>query len=147
MLNGESITERVRHLQERIKFLKQAKAFSRDAYLTDRTVQTAVERDFQVAIECCLDIAKHIIAGQQFQPPTELKQIFQALAQAGLLESEFAEAMTEFAKLRNRLVHWYMTIEPDKMYAYLQQDIPTLERFAAFAAGLAADKTTDSKDS
>ncbi len=142
MINGESITGRVRHLQERIKFLQQYRALDRKTYLADRTTQAAVERDFQVAIECCLDIAKHIVVGRELQPPTELRQVFQVLAQSGLLEPVFADALTELAKLRNRLVHWYMTVEPDKMYDYLQQDIPQLEKFAAFAVGIVSDSNT-----
>lgn len=37
---------------------------------------------------------------------------------------------------RNSLVHFYMTVEPDKMYEYLQNDIPYLEQFEAFALGV-----------
>jgi uncharacterized protein YutE (UPF0331/DUF86 family) len=136
MLNSESITARVRHLQERIKFLKRYGALDESTYLADRTTQVAAERDFQVAIECCLDIAKHIIVGRELQLPGELRQVFSVLAQANLLPTDLAEAMAEMTKLRNRLVHWYMTIEPDKIYTYLQSDVPVLERFAAFATGI-----------
>lgn len=79
MLNGESITERVQHLLGRIEALRGFRELSREAYLRDTTVQAAVERHFQVAIECCLDIAKHIIVGRSLQPPTELRQVFQYL--------------------------------------------------------------------
>ncbi len=138
MLNSESIAARARHLQERLKFLKRYGALDEQAYLADRTVQVAAERDFQVAIECCLDIAKHVIVGRELQLPGELRQVFSVLAQAGLLPADLAEGMTEMTKLRNRLVHWYMTIEPDKIYAYLRTDVPLLERFAAFATALLA---------
>ncbi|RMF26635.1 MAG: DUF86 domain-containing protein [Chloroflexi bacterium] len=37
--------------------------------------------------------------------------------------------------LRNRLVHVYLTIEPDKMYQHLQEDIRYFEAFEAVALG------------
>jgi uncharacterized protein YutE (UPF0331/DUF86 family) len=99
-------------------------------------VQSATERLFQIGIECCVDIASHIIAGQGLKRPAYRRDVFRVLEQAGYLDTEFASQMVEMGKLRNRLVHLYWDIEPNEMYKYLQEDVALLKRFRTFALAL-----------
>ena len=127
--------ERVRYLQERIERLKRLQQCSLEEYLRDETLRDAVERNFQVAIECCTDIASRIIAERGLQPPDKRRAVFQSLAQEGLLSWDYAGVMADLVSLRNRLVHLYLTVDPVKMYQYLQEDVTYLETFLAFAVG------------
>ncbi len=97
MINAESMNTRLRHLRSRIERLQTLKSISRETFFADMDARDAVERNFQVAVECCLDIA---------------------------------------------LVHHYMTVDPEKMYTYLQNDIPNLERFELVAAAFIEHETT-----
>lgn len=126
----------MRHLRERIERLKSLKQCTFEEYLADDKLRDAVERNFQVAIECCTDIAGHLVAKRRLRQPADRKEVFQVLAQAGLLEKSYADVMTKAVGLRNLLVHFYMTVEPDKMYEYLQNDIPYFEQFEAYALGV-----------
>jgi len=124
--------ERVLHLQERIKRLKQLQPTPREKFLSaDSLVRDAVERNFQVAIECCLDIAKHVVVVREIERPNELREVFQALSKANFISADFAETMSKFGGMRNLLVHHYTTVDPVLMYQYLQEDIPHLEKFAS----------------
>ena len=136
MLNGKSITERLEHLRARVRALKRFQALSLEAYLADFTSQSAVERHFQVAIECCTDIAAHIVAVKGLKRPDERRDVFLSLAEGGYLESDYATMMSDMVGLRNRLVHLYLAIEPKKMYQYLQDDVVHLETFEAFVVAL-----------
>lgn len=136
MLNGKSITERLEHLRTRVRALKRFQALSLEAYLADFTSQSAVERHFQVAIECCTDIAAHTVAIKGLKRPNKRRDVFLSLAEGGYLESDYAAVMSDMVGLRNRLVHLYMVIEPKKMYQYLQEDIVHFETFEAFAVAL-----------
>jgi uncharacterized protein YutE (UPF0331/DUF86 family) len=127
---------RVQHLRERLAALHSLAQNSREAYLRDANLQAAAERHFQVAIECCLDIAKYAILARGLQAPEQVRDVFKTLSQAELLPEDFAKTLTALAALRNRLVHVYLTIEPDKMYAYLQDDLVHFERFIGLAASL-----------
>jgi len=92
-----------------------------------------VERNFQVAIECCADVAGQVLAELCLPRPDRRRDIFQVLTQNGLLPRDFADVMSKMVSLRNRLVHVYMTIDPVEMYRYLQEDIAHLETFEAIA--------------
>ena len=133
MTSVERIKERVKHLHERIERLRIFQKTPQNDYLTDWFLQDAVERNFQVAIECCTDIAAYLIAVHGLKQPAERRGVFHVLSQAGWLDEDFADTMAQAVSLRNRLVHLYTTVEADKMYHYLQNDLAHFERFEAFA--------------
>jgi len=123
-----------------------------EQYKNDLIRQSAVERFFQVAIECCTDIANHIIVAYGLKRPTQRKEVFQILYEAGYLEKNYADVMMKMVQLRNRLVHIYWNaqtfglpqrgrrprrcIDPESMYNYLQNDIVFLEKFKVFTIGI-----------
>lgn len=107
-----------------------------EQYKNDLIRQSAVERFFQVAIECCTDIANHIIVAYGLKRPTQRKEVFQILYEAGYLEKDYADVMMKMVQLRNRLVHIYWDIDPESMYNYLQNDLVFLEKFKVFTIGI-----------
>jgi len=122
-------------LHERVARLKRLRRLSFQEYIADDLRRDAVERNFQVAVECCADIAGQVLAELRLPRPDRRREVFQVLAQAGLLSQELANVMSNLVSLRNRLVHVYLTIEPDKMYQHLQEDIRYFEAFEAVALG------------
>jgi len=138
-LNVKSMTLRLAELDKYIARLKKAQGLSLEEYEADDFVQGAVERFFQAAIECCLDIAHHIISTYGFRRPSERRDIFIILAEAGYLEESYARDMVEMVQLRNRLVHLYWDIDTQKMHYYLQNDVTLLERFRAFTLAVIED--------
>ena len=58
------------------------------------TVQLAVERAFQAAIEACIDIAAHIVSVYELGKTEESRDIFRFLAEAGYIDESFATSMT-----------------------------------------------------
>jgi uncharacterized protein YutE (UPF0331/DUF86 family) len=95
-----------------------------------------VERAFQAAIECCTDIANHLISVYRLTRPENQKDIFPILARAGYLDDDYAQAMSEMVQFRNRIVHLYWAVDVERLHHYLQTDIPLLERFEVFALQL-----------
>jgi uncharacterized protein YutE (UPF0331/DUF86 family) len=75
-------------LDESIRRLKERQAISLAAYRTDWETQDVVERNFQVAIECCTDIASHLLVSYGLQRPSTRKDVFRILADAGYLDPE-----------------------------------------------------------
>jgi uncharacterized protein YutE (UPF0331/DUF86 family) len=120
-------------LEQYIIELKKQRALSFEQFARDFTVQLAVERAFQAATECCTDIGNHIISVYGLERPEEQKDIFLILAKTGYLDEEYAQQMGEMVSFRNRIVHIYWGLDLQRLYRYLQEDVPLLERFRNFA--------------
>ena len=116
-------------LEQYIAQLKRQQTQSRETFLRDFPAQLVVERAFQAAIECCIDTANHVISAYGLERPEEQRDVFLILGRAGYFEPEYVQAMAAMVSFRNRLVHLYWDIDPERLYQYLQEDVGLLERF------------------
>lgn len=129
MLDLEIINSRLKKLEKCVQKLKLAAAVNKEKFLADEDLQDRVERNFHIAIECCLDIGNHIIAASGFRAPKNYGDVFKVLGEEKILPKEFSETLGELAGFRNILVHDYLEIDLDKVYENLQE----LEDFDRFA--------------
>jgi uncharacterized protein YutE (UPF0331/DUF86 family) len=89
-----------------------------------------------------IDINYHLITSIGQPPPADYHSSFVKLADAGVLDSEFARTISRAAGLRNRLVHDYEDLDPHKVYDALGdalRDVPIyLEQVNAYVKRSAA---------
>src|SRR3989338_2562417 len=74
---------------------------------TDYIAQDIVYRNFQIAVQNCVDIANHIAASKGWQAPNSMKGIFDLLAQNKFIGSAMRNQFKGMVILRNILVHDY----------------------------------------
>lgn len=90
--------------------------FEKDAYLRD-----IVERNLEIAAQCCIDIANRIISLEQMIKPSDYYGAFLQLGEAGILPTDFAKRIAPLAGFRNILVHEYLGIDWGEVYEHLQE--------------------------
>lgn len=129
MAERDRVESKLGTLETYLRGLEEKQDCPEDKYLRDRDVQDIVERRFHKAIQCCLDIASHIVAAEGFREPDDYGDLFRVLEEEGVLASNTAGKMVEMAGFRNVLAHEYADIVNERVYAHLQD----LERFRQFA--------------
>lgn len=72
----EEINAKTAVIQERIRRLSNFSGLSFESYLKDLTVRDAVERNIEVAIQACIDIARIIIKREKLREPEDNKGVF-----------------------------------------------------------------------
>jgi len=87
--------------------LKNKQNVSRDEFITDADLQAIVERNFQLAIECCLNIGTHLIAALSLDPAEDYGTVFMRLAQARIIPMAFANKLVTMVRFRNVPVYGY----------------------------------------
>ena len=98
--------------------------FDEDPYLRD-----IVERNLEVAAQCCIDICHRIITLENALKPQDYYEAILRMGELGVLPSDFARQLAPIAGFRNILIHEYLIIDWDEVYASLQR-LDDLERFA-----------------
>ncbi len=83
----------------------------------------------QVSIECCLNVANHIIASEKLRAPSDYSDTFLVIQEEGLISSELGDKLRQMAKFRNRLVHLYGEIDNTNVYEYIKGDLKDIEEF------------------
>jgi uncharacterized protein YutE (UPF0331/DUF86 family) len=89
---------------------------------------------FVIAIECCIDVANHVIASENYRFPRDNADSFVVLGEHGVMDPIFAEQLGAMARFRNRLVHLYAEIDDRRVSEYLRESLADLERFAETVA-------------
>ncbi len=98
-----------------------------DAYLASPTDEVVAERYLERIIGRMIDINYHLLTEGGQPPPRDYFESFTLLARIGVLPAPFAKKIAARAGLRDRLVHEYDEIDPERVYAGLQaamQDVP-----------------------
>jgi uncharacterized protein YutE (UPF0331/DUF86 family) len=89
--------------------------------------EVLAERYLERMIGRMIDVNFHLLTESGQPPPRDYFQSFVELGRLEVLEPEFARRIASSAGLRNRLVHEYDQLDPEKIYQALQSvaiDIP-----------------------
>jgi|UniRef100_A0A7C3YST7 uncharacterized protein YutE (UPF0331/DUF86 family) len=129
-LDKKVIEARLRRLDRSVTKLKKFARMSRADYLANEDYQELVERNFQVAIQTCIDIANHIIAQENLPVPDEEENIFLILSKNNIIPKELGERIKGMVGFRNILVHEYLSIDHTLVYDLLQNRLSDFSDFA-----------------
>ncbi len=133
------IERRLDELSERLQRLEPLRAkplseFRQDAYLRD-----IVERNLEVAAQCCIDIGNRIHSLEDAPRPRDYFESILYLGNLNVLPMDFAERLAHIAGFRNILVHEYLGVDWDEVYRNLQQ-LDDLYRFAEYIRSWLRDR-------
>lgn len=133
MVDRDLIRRRIAELEVYQIQIGEYQGLTAEEYRREWKIQRIVDRTFQLMIECCLDIANHIIADRRLRVPATYAEAFEILEEAGCLSAELREAMVRMSGFRNILVHEYLRTDPAIVVAALRD---RLGDFSAFAAAI-----------
>jgi len=130
----EDILQKMEVLREYVGYLKGYQKYTLDELKKDHTLRGAVERYFELAIECVVDIAEIIISDLRLRKPEEYREAIDILGEKGIIPDKFAYYFAPIAGFRNILVHEYTKVDLKEVYRHLKEDLPDFDRFARYIA-------------
>ena len=127
----KTIEKKINSVHDRVKRLKKLSATisSFSQYQASSDSKDIAERNIQVAVEGCLDIAKIIISSKGLPEPRDNKGVFAVLAEGGIISAESLKFLVPMAGTRNVLVHGYDRVEDNVIYGVMKQH---LDDFSVF---------------
>ena len=135
-MEEEIIFERLKLLRNEIAYLRdEAESLTRlEDYEENPRLKRAIERSLQVAVEACLDMGRHIIAEKGLRFPEDNKDVFQSMAEEGLVPTALLPRLLKMAQFRNLIVHNYARIDDFQVYAILKRYLPDFDEYATVVA-------------
>ena len=82
------------------------------------------------AIQNCIDIAVHILSDEGWGLPGTQSEIFDILADKGLISKDLAGRLISMVGFRNRVVHEYEKLDLEIVYKVWQERLRDVEEFA-----------------
>jgi uncharacterized protein YutE (UPF0331/DUF86 family) len=130
MVDQPKLDSILTNLKVYVEVLRRLAALPREQFLADADKIGSAKYHFVVAIECCIDIANHIIASEKLRIPRNTADGFAVLVERGICPVELEEPLKAMAKFRNRLVHLYWDVDDQLLAGYLCDRLGDFERFA-----------------
>ena len=131
MVDQPKLDSILSNLKSYVESLRRLALVSREEFLADPDKIASAKYHFVVAIECCIDIANHIIASEKLRIPRDTADGFAVLAERGICPAELETSLKAMAKFRNRLVHLYWQVDDQLVATYLGECLGDFDRFAS----------------
>ena len=129
MVSLEKIAQKFLQLDEYLGLLRSISKTSIEAFLKDKIIIGSAKYYLQVSIECCLDVANHIIASEYLRAPKDYADSFMVIEEEGIVAPELGQRLRQMAKFRNRLFHLYGEIDDAYVYEFMKEDLKDIEKF------------------
>jgi uncharacterized protein YutE (UPF0331/DUF86 family) len=117
------------NLRAYVAVLRGLAAVPREAFLADHDKIGNAKYHLLIAIECCIDVANHIIASENYRIPKDNADSFAVLTEHGAVPGDRRDRLRAMARFRNRLVHLYWDVDDARVYQYLQEGLDDLAGF------------------
>ena len=101
-----------------------------ETLVTDFDLQDIISLNLSRAVQMCVDIGAHLIAGMDVPPPDTMGQTFDLLAQSGLLTTALAANLKKAVGFRNIAVQSYETINWHIVHIIVKTHLADFSAFA-----------------
>jgi uncharacterized protein YutE (UPF0331/DUF86 family) len=91
--------------------------------MKDLTMKDAVERNIEVAVQACIDIARMIIKQEGLREPEDNKSVFIVLAENGMISEDSLRFLIPMAGTRNILIHGYDKVDDAIVFGVLKKHL------------------------
>lgn len=119
MIDRQLITRKMSLILEDLAGMARLSKLSRAQYLEDSINEALAERYLERAIGRMIDINFHLITESGHAPPKDYHESFTRLGTLGVMTTDLAKETAMAAGLRNRIVHEYDDIDPERVYEAL----------------------------
>ncbi len=119
MIEESVLIQRLSALEEYLADLDEIKKDLDWSKFNSKIIRRYVERTLQMATEACLDIANHIISYEGYREPEDNKDVFKVLSENDIIAEDLRDELIKMAKFRNVIVHDYLKVDSEIVYAVL----------------------------
>ena len=125
------ILRKLNFMQKCVNYLKSIDTDSNNLDM-NYELRSAVERNFQLAIESAIDIGEIIISEKGFERPEDYRSVFLILGRQGIIPKDFAEDFSIAAGFRNILVHIYEEVDSSLLDVFLTEKLDDFDKFSKY---------------
>jgi len=131
MVEREVVIKRLAYMDEYYRDLHEVRTnLSWQQFSSDKVIRRYVERTLHMMIEACIDIANHIISYEGYREPLDNKDVFQILHEEKIINEQLNNRLQKMAQFRNIIVHDYIRVQPEIVYAIIQKHLDDILEYA-----------------
>jgi uncharacterized protein YutE (UPF0331/DUF86 family) len=135
-----SIDKKLKKLESVIEHLEELRTSRWEDFIEEFKIQDSAMYNLVVGIEAVTDVGNYLLSEHFNKSPETYEDIIKELGATKIISEDLLKKSKGMAGFRNLLVHVYETVEPEKVYQYLQQAPGIFRQYAkAFSEFLDKD--------
>lgn len=127
-VNKALVSKKLDFLNEQISKIENMD-FNEESFVEDADIHDLLVFRLQQAVETCIDIATHLIAGLDVTQKETAKDAFEFLGAKRIITKEVSFKMGQAADFRNRAVHGYNDFDFKVLFKDYKKDLKDLHQF------------------
>lgn len=136
-MDREIVEQKLESLRRCLKRVAQKCPSDPEILERDPDLQDIITLNLTRAVQCCVDIGAHLIAGMEDIPPPEtMGNTFDILAKTGVIPEELALCLKKAVGFRNIAVHNYEAIDWAIVHTIASRHIDDFTEFARLVLGV-----------
>jgi uncharacterized protein YutE (UPF0331/DUF86 family) len=121
MIAAGRIKERLLEIETNVRLLAELQGTPVDVFVGDPKIYKLAERCFQLAIECMIDVADHLIVERGWPRPETGREALLTLGREGVLPPEYARRLVPLASLRKLILQGYPSLDRRVLHSHLSR--------------------------
>ena len=138
MVNRSLVSAKLTELADRTARVRDKVPSSALVLTQDRDLLDIVSFNLMLAVQCCADIASHLIADEGWPAAGSLAEGFTRLEERGVISVSTGSELRRAVGLRNVVAHGYGRVDPTAVYAGATRGVVDLDTFAREVASWVA---------
>lgn len=98
-----------------------------EAFQRDKKLRKAIEWSIVSAVETCVNIGRHIISQKSYRIPENSREVFEVLAENGVISELVLKKMKMAVGYRNMAIHRYGDIDTHTTYVIMKKNYKDIE--------------------
>lgn len=128
MVDKDVALAKVNSIQRCLKRIEQVTSLDPET-LDDLDTQEIFILNLQRAVQSSIDLAAHVIADEGLGLPSELREHFDLLEHAGVINAEQLKKLRKMVGFRNIAVHEYQSMNTEILKSILEHNLKDIEDF------------------
>jgi len=132
MVKLEVIKKRLEQLNISLNKIIKYQSLSEEEFLEDDISQDVVEYNLFIAINMMIDIAVHIVIGNNLGSPDTMAEAFEILYKEKFISKEDMKNYKNMIAFRNILSHEYIKVDKRMVYDIMTNNLSDFQKFILF---------------
>ena len=144
MVDKERLAKCIRDLEEYLVRLGQLQQYPREEFLSDWRIHELADRQLHLALETYLTVGEILISECGWRKPDTYADIPRILHENKVIGGQLKDQLVTLARLRNVLVHDYLSLDHERVYQHVHADVGIVREFIDAVREFVAEQQLDS---
>lgn len=129
MSNKDTIENKISLARKYLSRLEVYKKYSKEEIEADQFISGSLERYLYLVVQTTIDTAESIVAYRGLRKPMTLREEFEVLNEAGIIDVLLAKRLMDMVSFRNVIAHDYTRLDYGIVYDVLHKRLADIEEF------------------